>query len=122
LSLPQKLGMKKFLWLFLVIGAPSFSASAQERFNLDHFLKNVGKKVTLCDTVSSFKILNDTVTMLNMGGKYPNQKFTVVITGKEIQLNYDTIVGKDICVTGDASLYKNRPEVMIYHNNQIDFK
>jgi DNA/RNA endonuclease YhcR with UshA esterase domain len=99
-----------------------FTASAQEKFNLDAFMHNVGKKVTLCDTVFSFKILSDTVTMLNMGAKYPNQKFTVVVTGREIQLNTDGIVGKHICVTGDASVYKGRPEIMIYHPNQIEFK
>lgn len=102
--------------------ALAFTASAQEKFSLDHFEKYVGKKVTLCDTVYSFKIFSDTVTMLNMGGKYPNQRFTVVVTGKEIQLNTDGIVGKHICVTGDASLYKGRPEIMIYHTNQIEFK
>jgi hypothetical protein len=98
------------------------AAAAQEKFNLNDFVSHVGKKITLCDTVYSFKILSDSVTMLNMGGKYPDQKFTVVVTGKEIQLNTDGIVGKHICVTGDASVYKGRPEVMIYHPNQIEFK
>ena len=114
--------MKKILFLLLVSSTLCFHASAQEKFNLNQFIKYVGKKVTLCDTVYSFKILSDTVTMLNMGAKYPNQTFTVVVTGKEIQLNYDGIVGKHICVTGDASLYKGKPEVMIYHPDQIIFK
>lgn len=113
--------MRKFLLVIVLSSVLACTAAAQERFNLDHFVHNVGKKITLCDTVYSFKILNDTVTMLNMGGKYPNQKFTVVVTGKEIQLNTDGIVGKHICVTGDASMYKGRPEIMIYHTNQIVF-
>jgi DNA/RNA endonuclease YhcR with UshA esterase domain len=114
--------MKKFLVLLLITGSLFSRASAQEKFNLNHFLKSVGKKMTLCDTVYSFKILSDTVTMLNMGAKYPNQTFTVVVTGKQIELNYDGIVGKHICVTGDASLYKGKPEIMIYHPDQIVFK
>jgi hypothetical protein len=114
--------MRKFLLLMILTISMSAAAFAQEKFSLDYFLHHVGKKITLCDTVSSFKILSDTVTMLNMGGKYPHQRFTVVVTGKEIQLNTDDIVGKQICVTGDASVYKGRPEVMIYHPNQIEFK
>lgn len=114
--------MKKFLLVAILSSTLAFTASAQEKFNLDHFVHNVGKKITLCDTVYSFKIFSDTVTMLNMGGKYPHQRFTVVVTGKEIQLNTDGIVGKHICVTGDASMYKGRPEIMIYHPNQIVFK
>ncbi len=114
--------MRKFLPVMILCVLLASVASAQEKFNLDYFEHHVGKKITLCDTVSSFKIFSDTLTMLNMGGKYPNQNFTVVVTGKEIQLNTDGIVGKHICVTGDASIYKGRPEIMIYHTNQIEFK
>src|ERR1700761_7065963 len=95
--------MRKFLVVMLICSGLAATASAQEKFSENYFLKNVGKKITLCDTVSSFKIFSDTLTMLNMGGKYPHQTFTVVVTGKEIQLNTDAIVGKHICVTGDAS-------------------
>ena len=116
--------MKKLL-LFLVIAASAFKTQAQqkpEQYNVNQFIKHVGKKITMCETVYSFKILNDTVTMLNMGGEYPNQKFTVVVSGREIQLNYDDLKGKHICVTGDTSMYKNHPEVLIYHEDQIQFK
>lgn len=114
--------MRKLLLVMVFSAGLVCKTSAQERFNLNYFVHHVGKKITLCDTVSSFKIFSDTLTMLNMGGKYPNQRFTVVVTGKEIRLNTDDIVGKHICVTGDASMYKGRPEIMIYHTNQIEFK
>jgi hypothetical protein len=114
--------MKKLILVFAVVAMFTSKASAQEKFSLPNFEKHVGKKITMCETVYSFKIFSDTLTMLNMGGYYPNQKFTVVITGKEIQLNFDDIKGKHICVTGDTSIYKGRPEVLIYHPNQIEFK
>jgi hypothetical protein len=114
--------MKKLLLLVLISSAIAFKASAQEAFSLPLFLKHVGKKVTLCETVTSFKLFNDTLTMLNMGGDYPNQKFTVVVTGREIQLNLDDIKGKHICVTGDKSTYLGKPEILIYHPDQIVFK
>jgi len=114
--------MKKIIFILLTLSAFAFKASAQEKFNVNDFTKYVGKKVTLCDTIYSYKILSDTLTMLNMGGNYPHQKYTVVVTGKEIVLNYDGLKGKHICVTGDMSSYKGRPEILIYHVNQIEFK
>ncbi|MFI5157769.1 MAG: hypothetical protein ACHQF4_02830 [Sphingobacteriales bacterium] len=117
--------MKKLLLFLVIITTFTYKTQAQEKpenYNVNQFVKHVGKKITMCETVYSFKILNDTVTMLNMGGNYPNQRFTVVVSGKEIELNYDNLKGKHICVTGDTSMYKNRPEVLIYHTNQIQFK
>lgn len=116
--------MKKLL-LFIIIVTFVFKSQAQQKpesYNVNQFVKHVGKKITMCETVYSFKILSDTVTMLNMGGNYPNQRFTVVVSGKEIQLNYDDLKGKHICVTGDTSVYMRRPEVLIYHTDQIAFK
>ncbi|MHB8207664.1 hypothetical protein [Mucilaginibacter sp.] len=117
--------MKKLLIFLIIVTASTFKTLAQqkpEQYNVNQFIKHVGKKITLCETVYSFKILSDTVTMLNMGGDYPNQRFTVVVSGKEIQLNYDDLKGKHICVTGDTSMYKKQPEMLIYHENQIQFK
>jgi len=114
--------MKKILLIAVIMSAIAIRSSAQEKYSVIDFTKYVGKKATLCDTVYSFKILSDTVTMLNMGGNYPNQKFTIVVTGREIQLNYDDIKGKHICATGDISLYNNKPEILIYHPDQIEFK
>jgi DNA/RNA endonuclease YhcR with UshA esterase domain len=116
--------MKKLLFLLVIIAAFACKAQAQqkpEQYNVNQFVKHVGKKITMCEAVYSFKILSDTVTMLNMGGEYPNQRFTVVVTGKEVELNYDGLKGKHICVTGDTSMYKGRPEVLIYHPDQIQF-
>jgi len=114
--------MKKLLLITFIFSGVTLKALAQESFSIQDFKKHVGKKVTMCETVSSYKLFSDTLTMLNMGGSYPNQKFTVVVTGKEIQLNLDSIKGKHICVTGDSSVYLGKPEILIYHNNQLEFK
>jgi hypothetical protein len=115
--------MKKLLLVILISSVFAFKAHAQrESFSLPYFKKHVGKKVTMCDTVTSYKLFNDSLTMLNMGGQYPYQKFTVVVTGNEINLNLDDIKGKHICVSGDKSIYLGKPEILIYHPDQITFK
>jgi hypothetical protein len=114
--------MKKLFLILALFSAFAFEAPAQERYSLNYFIKHVGKKTTLCGTVASFKLFSDTLTMLNMGGKYPHQDFTVVVTGNEISLNLDKIIGKQICVTGDQSVYLGKPEILIYHPDQLVFK
>ena len=97
------------------------TASAQT-FSAAEFNKKLGKSETLCDTVYSLKIVNDTLTLLNMGGIYPNQKYTVAIKGNKINLNWAIIKGKQLCVTGVFMLYKERPEIEITEPDQINGK
>jgi hypothetical protein len=119
--------MKKILFITLIFSALAFKTQAQthlqrESFSDTDFVKHVGKKVTMCGRVTSYKIFSDSLSMLNMNGEFPNQQYTIVVSGKEVVLNFDDIKGKQICVTGDKSVYLNKPEIMIYHINQLTFK
>lgn len=96
-------------------------ANAQ-RFSAEEFNKNLGKTGTLCDTVYSLKIVSDTLTLLNMGGIYPNQKYTVAIKGNRITEDWTLLKGKPLCVTGVFLMYKERPEIDIVRPDQINTK
>nr|WP_067057742.1 hypothetical protein [Mucilaginibacter sp. L294] len=113
--------MKKLLTLFVFIAAFAFKASAQS-FNSQDFKDNIGKTKTLCDVVSSVKIFSDTLTLINMGGDYPNQKYTIAVKGNKITLDWANLKGKTICVTGVFELHKNRPEIVAAQPDQIEFK
>ena len=103
--------MKKptLLVALLLIGSKLFA----QQFNIAAFNKNLGKKGTLCDTVKSLRIVNDTLTLLNMGGSYPHQRYTVVIRGNKIVLDWTKITGKTICVTGVFEIYKEQPQIAV---------
>lgn len=113
--------MKKLFLLFIISAAFTVKASAQT-FNADDFKANLRKTKTLCDVVSSIKIFSDTLTLINMGGNYPNQKYTIAVKGNKITLDWANLKGKNVCVTGVFEMHKNRPEIVAAQPDQIDVK
>jgi hypothetical protein len=111
--------MRKLILIILLFFAFAMSASAQ-KFSAEEFAKKLGKTETLCDTVYSLKIISDTLTLLNMGGVYPNQKYTVAIKGNKIALDWTNLKGKPLCVTGVFIMYKNRPEIDVAEPEKIN--
>jgi len=112
--------MKKLLTTALLFALYIGTSSAQERFSEPDFNKRLGKTGTLCDTIYSLKIVSDTLTLLNMGGAYPNQKYTVAVKGNKINLNWAGLKGKPLCVTGVFILYKGRPEIEVAEPDRIN--
>jgi hypothetical protein len=111
--------MKKFILIAFIFAAFAGTVSAQT-FSAAEFAKKLGKTETLCDTVYSLKIVSDTLTLLNMGGVYPNQKYTVAIKGNKIALDWSNLKGKPLCVTGVFIMYKNRPEIDVAEPEKIN--
>jgi DNA/RNA endonuclease YhcR with UshA esterase domain len=75
--------------------------------------------VTLCDTVYDYKVVNDTLKLLNIGGRYPNQLLTVAVKGKKIVLKPETLKGKKVCFQGQVTLFKNKPELVATEPEQV---
>ncbi|MBD1394375.1 hypothetical protein [Mucilaginibacter glaciei] len=112
--------MKKLLLALIISAAFTVKASAQT-FNADDFKANLGKSKTLCDEVSSIKIFSDTLTLINMGGAYPNQKYTIAVKGTKITLDWANLKGKKLCVSGVFEMHKGRPEIVAAEPAQIQF-
>jgi hypothetical protein len=114
--------MKKLILVALIFAAFTMNTAAQQTFSTANFNKNLGKTGTICDTIYSLHIVSDTLTLLNLGGAYPNQKYTVAIKGNKINLNWTSLKGKPLCVTGVFILYKQKPEIEITQPGQINAK
>jgi hypothetical protein len=112
--------MKKILVALFVLAAFAKTTAAQERFNAEEFNKHLGKTGTLCDTVYSLHIVSDTLTLLNLGGVYPNQKYTIAVKGNKINLDWTNIKGKPLCVTGVFIMFKNKPEIEVAEPEKIN--
>jgi hypothetical protein len=110
------------LTIFLFVAFATTALAQETTFSATEFNKKIGKTGTLCDTVYSLKIVNDTLTLLNMGGAFPNQKYTVAIIGNKITLDWTQLKGKPLCVTGVFELYKGRPEIEIADPLRINMK
>jgi hypothetical protein len=111
--------MKRFFTILALTLAFALKVHAQQITDTLDLKKRLGKTTTLCDYVSSIKIVADTLTLLNMGGVYPHQKFTVAIKGNRIQLDWANLKGKHLCATGVLVLYKNQLEVVALEPKQI---
>jgi hypothetical protein len=114
------MNMKKLILAAFLVIAIAGTATAQQKFSAAEFNKNLGKTGTLCDTIYSLHIFSDTLTLLNMGGAYPNQKYTVAIKGNKITLNWTNLKGKPLCVTGVFELYKGKPEIEVSEPERIN--
>lgn len=87
----------------------------------------VGQEITVCGyvaQVSTIESINGQPTYINMGGKYPNHSFTIVIWKKNI-LSWEGASLQDynnqlIAVTGEIVLYKGKPQIVAYTPKQIE--
>jgi hypothetical protein len=112
--------MRKFLTIIYLLLVFSIAGYAQQKADTVDFKKHLGKIATLCDIVSSVKISSDTLTLLNMGGVYPHQKFIVAIKGNRISLDWGNLKGKHLCVTGVLSIFKEQLEIVAQEPKQIE--
>jgi len=79
---------------------------------------------TVCDKVYSSKVIEGSgMTLLNLGGVYPNQKYTIMIRGNDrskFTVAPETAYqDKQICVTGTVIDYKGKPEIIVSDPAQI---
>jgi len=78
--------------------------------------KHIGETVKICSKVYGTKDFGSMV-LVNMGGAYPEQLFTIVLRGdaKALQLE-----GKLVCVSGKVIDYKGKPEIVVEDPKQIE--
>ena len=82
-----------------------------------------GKLEHICSKVFSTKVLDSNgMTLLNVGGDYPNCPLTIVIYADKLKnftcIPSDYYKGKNICITGRINIYKGKPEII--SNSQKD--
>jgi hypothetical protein len=112
--------MKKLILIALITTTFGGAVKAQNKFNAADFKANLGKTGTLCDTVYSLKIVSDSLTLLNMGGAYPHQKYTIAVKGNKVTLDLPNIKRKAVCVTGVFEMFKDQPEVVASRPEQFE--
>ena len=79
---------------------------------------------TVCDVVSGGRYFEASgLTLINVGGAYPNQKITILIRGENRsrfpaspESYYN---GKQVCVTGHVEMFRGRPEIVVTDPSQI---
>jgi hypothetical protein len=110
-----------FIATFLVI---SWSHMGAQKSMVIALPNPVITDTSVCDKMFDGKFFESSqITLLNLGGAYPNQKITVVIKGADrnkFKTPPETLfAGKTICVKGPIQIYKGRPEIVVTDPQQI---
>ena len=112
--------------IFLILCFLSLSSFAQTQIKLDDVQNHVGDSVKLMAKIYSGKYLENaenTPTLLDVGGKYPHEKLTLVIFGdvrKQFKNAPETFYeGRQEWITGKIQLFKNKPQIIINSADQI---
>ncbi len=99
---------------------------AQQEIKIEELNKHVGDSVTVCTKIYGGIFLDrskGTPTFLNAGGNYPDAPLTIVIwaEAREKFSEKPEVFYKDknVCITGKISLYKDKPQIVVYTEKQL---
>jgi hypothetical protein len=112
--------------LFLIGLLCSFASFAQTAIQLEDISKHVGDSVKVCGKIYGgifLERVKDTPTFLNVGGTYPNNPLTVVIWA-DVRKTFEEkpeefYKDKAVCIFGKVTLYKDKPQIVLYNKNQL---
>lgn len=84
-----------------------------------------GKTITVCSQVMDTYVSKheDATTFINFGNPYPHSTFSVVIFEKDLtNFKYtpsEYLKGKNICITGKITIYKDKPQMIVESEEAI---
>jgi DNA/RNA endonuclease YhcR with UshA esterase domain len=104
----------------------SLASHSQTTVKLTYLSDYIGDSVHVCGKVESARYMHavdDSITLINIGGKYPDQLLTVVIwrpyraqfVGKP-EIDW---IGKQVCVTGKVEMYREKPQITVRQTAQV---
>ena len=113
-----------FLAVALFFTATVFS---QENVKLEEVKSHIGDSIASRGKVFGVRYFPDAKnapTLINIGGAFPNQLLTVVITGdirKEMpfQPTEEFLKEKEVIIRGKIELYKGKPQIVVSHLSQF---
>ena len=120
--------MKKQLLVLAAFFLFATICQAQQEIKMEDLSKHVGDSVTVCTIYGGIFLdrSKGTPTLLNAGASFPNSPLTIVI-GPEARKTFKEAPEvfykeKNVCITGKVILYKEKPEIVVYDENQIILK
>ena len=111
---------------FLLSTFISVAAFAQTEIKMEEINKHVGDSVKICTKIYGGIYLDkskETLTLINVGGNYPNTPLTPVIS-RELRKEYETAPeemykNKQVCIIGKVELFREKPQIKILSKSQI---
>jgi micrococcal nuclease len=117
--------MKKILTAILLVSA-GFCANAQQQIKIEDAPSHEGDSVTICSKVYGGKYFanaKSAITLLNVGGLYPDALLTVLIKPENrtafANKPEEFYIGKEVCITGKIIMFKGKPEIELFSEKGI---
>lgn len=117
--------MKKVLSTMLLVSIGLF-ANAQQKIKIEDAAQHEGDSVTICSKVYGGRYMSNSksaITLLNVGGLYPNALLTVLIKPENraafTNKPEEFYIGKEVCITGKIILFKGKPEIELFSEKGI---
>lgn len=114
----------RFIIILFFLVSPRFFA--QEIISTDEVKDYIGQEVTVEGTIDQVVSLNDVrgqPTYFNMGGQFPNHKFTLLLWESDkhkFTKDGNYYEGKVIKVIGLIETYRGKPQMVISDPGQIE--
>lgn len=114
--------------LLSLVAALSFAAacaSAPAPIEPHQASAHIGERAQVCGLVASAKFAsesNGAPTFLNLGDAFPHHVFTAVVWGPDrsaFPYVLESLQGEHICVVGDISEFRGKPQVVLSRPSQI---
>jgi hypothetical protein len=102
---------------------------AQKEISMDSLNNYIGDSVRVCTKIFGGIYLErskEKPTLLNAGAAYPSAPLTVVIWADARKLFKEApeafYKDKEVCINGKLILYKDKPEIVVYDEKQLQLK
>jgi hypothetical protein len=121
----KKRVMKKLSLCLLLLGCAAL-LHAQKTIQASEAREHLGDSVQVCGLITGGKYLRQSQTaptLLDMGGKYPNQQLTLVIPkASRDSFSYEPekkLLNQQVCVYGRIQHFKGKPEIVLHRESQV---
>jgi hypothetical protein len=117
---------KSVLSLFLlpVVCATLAVAQATSNYSPEEAARHIGETATVIGRVDGFHQSSKGNIFLNMGGKFPNQSFTVFIPAASATQfpQAQQYEGRTLAISGKITLYRGKAEIIVNSPSQVSLK
>lgn len=99
------------------------SVPEEQGIPIKDVIKHIGTDVYIRDTVTDSRVINSSLRLLYLGGKYPKQVLTIIIKGKKLnQKTFSWFKSGLGYFNGKAFLYKNKPAILVTSIEQFEVR
>jgi len=118
--------MRAFIVVFGVVfaAAPALAQTAVQPIGPAEASAHIGQSVTVEGAANNVVTVRSGVTLIDIGGRYPDNPFTAVILAADANKFPDirALNGKTVDVSGPVKLYRGKPEIVLSEAAQIRAK